>query len=71
MVKNEPVLPAKLASKEAGAGLPPIIPEGMRAVSVRVDDVIGVAGYVLPEHAASTCSRPPARPTSTPTRPPR
>jgi pilus assembly protein CpaB len=48
MVKNEPVLPAKLASKEAGAGLPPIIPEGMRAVSVRVDDVIGVAGYVLP-----------------------
>ena len=48
IVKNEPVLPAKLASKEAGAGLPPIIPEGMRAVSVRVDDVIGVAGYVLP-----------------------
>jgi len=48
MVKNEPVLPAKLASKEAGAGLPPIIPEGMRAISVRVDDVIGVAGYVLP-----------------------
>jgi pilus assembly protein CpaB len=48
MVKNEPVLPAKLASKEAGAGLPPIIPDGMRAVSVRVNDVIGVAGYVLP-----------------------
>jgi len=48
MVKNEPVLPAKLASKEAGAGLPPIIPEGMRAVSVRVNEVIGVAGYVLP-----------------------
>jgi pilus assembly protein CpaB len=48
MVKNEPVLPGKLASKEAGAGLPPIIPEGLRAVSVRVDDVIGVAGYVLP-----------------------
>ena len=40
--------PAKLASKEAGAGLPPVIPEGMRAVSVRVNDVIGVAGYVLP-----------------------
>ena len=48
MVKNEPVLPGKLASKEAGAGLPPIIPEGMRAVSVRVNEVIGVAGYVLP-----------------------
>ena len=48
MVKNEPVLGAKLASKEAGAGLPPVIPEGMRAVSVRVNEVIGVAGYVLP-----------------------
>ncbi len=48
MVKNEPILPAKLASKEAGAGLPPVIPEGMRAVSVRVNEVIGVAGYVLP-----------------------
>jgi pilus assembly protein CpaB len=48
LVKNEPVIPAKLASKDAGAGLPPIIPEGQRAVSVRVDDVIGVAGYVLP-----------------------
>ena len=48
MVKNEPFLNAKLASKEAGAGLPPVIPEGMRAVSVRVNEVIGVAGYVLP-----------------------
>jgi pilus assembly protein CpaB len=47
-VKNEIVLPAKLASKEAGSGLPPVIPEGMRAVSVRVNEVIGVAGYVLP-----------------------
>ena len=47
-MKNEPVLPSKLASKEAGAGLPPVIPEGMRAVSVRVNEVIGVAGYVLP-----------------------
>ncbi len=48
IVKGEPVLPAKLASKEAGSGLPPVIPEGMRAVSVRVNEVIGVAGYVLP-----------------------
>src|SRR5687767_1660306 len=48
MVKNEIVLSAKLASKEAGAGLPPVIPDGMRAVSVRVNEVIGVAGYVLP-----------------------
>jgi len=48
IVKNEPILKAKLASKEAGFGLPPVIPEGMRAVSVRVNEVVGVAGYVLP-----------------------
>jgi pilus assembly protein CpaB len=45
---NEPFLPSKLASKDAGAGLPPVIPEGQRALSVRVNDVVGVAGYVLP-----------------------
>jgi pilus assembly protein CpaB len=48
VVRSEPILPSKLASKEAGAGLPPVIPPGMRAVSVRVNEVIGVAGYVLP-----------------------
>ena len=48
MTANEPFLPAKLSSKEAGAGLPPVIPEGYRALSVRVNDVVGVAGYVLP-----------------------
>jgi pilus assembly protein CpaB len=48
VVRNEPILVGKLAAKEAGAGLPPVIPPGMRAVSVRVNEVIGVAGYVLP-----------------------
>ncbi len=48
VIQNEPILPMKLASKGAGAGLPPIIPTGMRAISVRVNEVIGVAGYVLP-----------------------
>lgn len=48
VIENEPILPMKLASKEAGAGLPPVIPPGLRAVSVRVNEVIGVAGYVLP-----------------------
>jgi pilus assembly protein CpaB len=48
VMTNEPFLPSKLASKEAGAGLPPVIPEGFRALSVRVNEVIGVAGYVLP-----------------------
>jgi pilus assembly protein CpaB len=48
VVKHELILPAKLASKEAGSGLPPLIPPGKRALSVRVNEVIGVAGYVLP-----------------------
>src|SRR5439155_16731747 len=34
--------------KDAGGGLPIIIRDGMRAMSVRVDEVIGVAGFVLP-----------------------
>jgi pilus assembly protein CpaB len=48
VVRHEPILTGKLASKEAGSGLPPIIPTGKRAMSVRVNEVIGVAGYVLP-----------------------
>ena len=48
IVRHEPILAGKLASKEAGSGLPPIIPAGKRAMSVRVNEVIGVAGYVLP-----------------------
>ena len=46
--KNEPVLESKLAPKEAGVGLPAAIPVGMRAVSVRVDDVVGVSGFAMP-----------------------
>src|SRR3954469_13597540 len=48
LIQNEPILPLKLAGNDAGAGLPPAIPPGLRAVSVRVNEVIGVAGYVLP-----------------------
>jgi pilus assembly protein CpaB len=48
MVANEMVLESKLAPVGAGAGLPTVIPAGMRAVSVKVDEVIGVAGFVLP-----------------------
>jgi pilus assembly protein CpaB len=46
--KSEPLLGWKLAEKEAGGGLSITIPEGMRAVSVEVDQVVGVAGFVLP-----------------------
>jgi len=45
---NEVLLETKLAVKDAGGGLAISVPEGMRAVSVRVDEVIGVAGFVLP-----------------------
>jgi pilus assembly protein CpaB len=48
IAENEPITARKLASVEAGAGLPPVIPEGMRAISVRVNDVVGVAGFVVP-----------------------
>lgn len=48
MQVNEPILEAKLAPKEGGAGLMTIIPEGMRALSIQVNSVIGVSGFVLP-----------------------
>jgi pilus assembly protein CpaB len=48
LAENEPVLESKLAPKESGAGLPATIPEGMRAVSVAVNEVVGVAGFVIP-----------------------
>jgi pilus assembly protein CpaB len=45
---NEPILLTKLMDRGAGGGLPILIPEGMRAITVRVDDVISVAGFVTP-----------------------
>jgi pilus assembly protein CpaB len=48
MSQGEFVLPSKLAAENAGAGLPALIPPGMRAVSVRVNDTTAVSGFVLP-----------------------
>jgi pilus assembly protein CpaB len=45
---DEPILDGRLAAKGSGLGLAPTIPVGMRAVTVRVNDVAGVAGFVLP-----------------------
>lgn len=45
---GEFILNNKLAAEKAGAGLPSLIPPGMRAVSVRVNEVVSVAGFVLP-----------------------
>lgn len=48
VVENEPLTPSKVAVAAAGAGLAPTIPPGMRAVSVKVDEVVGVAGFAVP-----------------------
>jgi pilus assembly protein CpaB len=46
--RGEFILTNKLAGENAGAGLPSLIPPGMRALSVRVNDTSSVAGFVLP-----------------------
>ena len=48
VAENEPLTANNVAGKDAGAGLPPTIPRGMRAISVKVNEVIGVAGFVVP-----------------------
>ena len=45
---DEPVVEARIAAHGSGVGLAPLIPAGMRAISVRVNDVVGVAGFILP-----------------------
>lgn len=48
MLRGEPVLQAKLAPIGTQGGLSAVIGEGKRAITVRVNDVIGVAGFALP-----------------------
>jgi pilus assembly protein CpaB len=45
---KEPILEARLAAKGAGGGFAATIPQGMRAVAVPVNEVVGVAGFVVP-----------------------
>jgi pilus assembly protein CpaB len=45
---KEPVIDSRLAPKGAGGGLAAMIPPGMRAVAIRVNEVVGVAGFVTP-----------------------
>jgi pilus assembly protein CpaB len=45
---KEPLIESRLAAKGAGGGLASMIPPGMRAVAVRVNEVVGVAGFVIP-----------------------
>ena len=43
---NEPILPSKVTGKDGRASLSNLLAPGMRAVTVRVDDITGVAGFV-------------------------
>ncbi len=49
ILAQEPVLDRRLAAPGAGVGLATKVPDGMRAMSIRVDDVNGVSGFVMPE----------------------
>jgi pilus assembly protein CpaB len=46
--KGEPVLESKLASAGAKAGLAAIVADGKRAMTVSVNEIVGVAGFALP-----------------------
>ena len=45
---GEPIASGRLAPRGAGAGLAAMIPVGMRAVALKIDEVIGLAGFVVP-----------------------
>jgi pilus assembly protein CpaB len=48
LYKGEPILESRLAAPGAGGGLAATIPAGMRACAIKVDEVVGVAGFVTP-----------------------
>ncbi len=60
---DEAVVEARLAARGSGVGLAPLIPAGMRAIAARVNDVVGVAGFVLPGMRVDVLvtGRPPGR----------
>jgi pilus assembly protein CpaB len=48
LMRGEPVLESKLAPKGTKGGLSSVIAEGKRAITVKVNEVVGVAGFALP-----------------------
>jgi pilus assembly protein CpaB len=48
LAKGEPILDRDLAAAGIGIGLANRIPDGMRAVALRSDEVVGVAGFLVP-----------------------
>src|SRR6187431_2923893 len=45
---KKPITEARLAPEGTAAGLSAIIPEGYRAMTVKVDDVVGISGFIMP-----------------------
>ena len=45
---GEPMVESRLTPKGGGAGLAALIPKGMRAVAIRVNEIVGVAGFAVP-----------------------
>lgn len=45
---REPITEARLAPQGTAAGLSAVIPEGYRAMTVKVDDVVGISGFIMP-----------------------
>jgi pilus assembly protein CpaB len=45
---REPITESRLAPIGSAAGLSSVIPEGYRAMNVRVDDVVGISGFIMP-----------------------
>ncbi len=66
ILADEPLIEGRLALRGSGVGLAPVIPVGMRAVTVRVNDVVGVAGFVLPGMRVDVLitGHPPGNPTT-------
>jgi pilus assembly protein CpaB len=48
LYQGEPILDYRLAAPGSGGGLAAAIPQGMRALAVKVDEVVGVSGFVTP-----------------------
>lgn len=51
ILTNEPILASKVTGDGQGASIASLLPDGMRAAAVRVNDVSGVAGFVQPNDA--------------------
>jgi len=45
---NEPILKDKISAEGEGASISALLPDGMRAATVRINDVSGVAGFIQP-----------------------